>query len=34
MSLPESCSILLASLPIKGGALAPDAAAWFEVPTA
>ena len=32
MSLPESCSVLLATFPIRGGALTPDAAAWLEVP--
>lgn len=34
MPLPENSSPLLASVPIFDGLLAPDAAAWFEVPTA
>lgn len=32
MPLPEMASVLLTSRPIHGGALAPEAAAWFEVP--
>ena len=32
LPLPENASILLASSPVSGGRLAPDSAAWFEVP--
>ncbi|MGD0862209.1 MAG: DUF3459 domain-containing protein [Candidatus Limnocylindrales bacterium] len=32
MSLPENISVLLASSPIRDGALAPDSAAWFDMP--
>lgn len=32
MPLPENCSVLLATFRIRGGALAPDSAAWFEMP--
>jgi alpha-glucosidase len=34
MPLPERSSVLLASRPVRGGTLAPETAAWFEVPTA
>lgn len=34
MKLPQNSSVLLASAPVDGGVLAPDAAAWVQAPTA